>query len=48
MEEKYRPLYKDMILLIHYQQDIRLLVMFLVAKMGSNYPQSSWFLKMCS
>ena len=46
-EGKYCPLYTDMILLI-FTNKIHDFVIFLVAKMGSNYPESSWFLEMCS
>lgn len=47
MEEKYCHLYNEMILLIICQQETRLSVIFLVVKIGSNYPESSWLLEMC-
>jgi hypothetical protein len=47
MEEKYCHLYTEIILLIIYQQNTHLSVILLIVKMGSNYPESSWFLEMC-
>ena len=47
MEEKYCHLYTEIILLSIYQQNTQLSVIFLVVKMGSNYPESSWFLEVC-